>query len=143
MRKRVYIASKFGLMEEEVQRLRVSIEKLGHRIIYDWTEHPIPKPFEEHIKEATKAAEAMAQAVMNCDILIVLPAERGVGLHIETGGAMVASIILTFILGTPVKEIYIVGEQNDRSAFYFHESVTRVPNIDSLLDILSANIQSP
>ena len=106
-------------------------------MIYDWTEHPVAKPFEEHIEEATAAADAMAHAVMECDILIVLYAEGGVGFHIETGGALVSSIILSFITGQKKKHIYIVGEGNDKSVFYFHKSIKRLSNVDMLKQELS------
>ncbi len=135
---RVYIASKVGPMESSVRELKLKLEQMGFVVIYDWTEHPIEKPFEQHIQEATVAANEMAKAVMKCDILIVLYAEGGIGFHIETGGALVSSIILSFITGQKKKHIYIVGEGNDRSVFYFHESVRRVPDTESLLEELKS-----
>jgi hypothetical protein len=132
----VYIASKIGPMDGSVRELKSAIEDLGFRVIYDWTERPVSKPFAEHLDDATTAAEAMARAVMHCDILIVLYAEGGVGFHIETGGALVASIILSFITGQKKKHIYVVGKGNDRSVFYFHESVTRVADTAQLIALL-------
>src|SRR3989344_1379489 len=130
---RVYIASKVNLKESEVRTLRSKLEGLGYAIIYDWTKTVVPKPFTAYSLEAHKAAEKMAKAVMRCDILIVLLAPNGLGMHIETGGALVASIILQFVAGQRRKRIFIVGEGNDRSVFYFHDSVERVPNIDAVL----------
>lgn len=133
---RVYIASKVGPMETSVKELRTALENLGYVINYDWTENPISKPFQDNIDQATKAAEAMATAVMECDILIVLYAEGGIGFHIETGGALVSSIILSSITGQKKKRIFVVGPGNDRSVFYFHKSVERVPDIATLIEEL-------
>ncbi len=134
---RVYIASKVGPMESSVKDLRDELERRGYEIVYDWTTLPILKPFEEHIDQATEAAEAMARAVMECDILIVLFADAGIGFHIETGGALVASIIQTFIGGEQKqKRIYVVGEGSGRSVFYFHKSVQRLPDVIALLEEL-------
>lgn len=134
---RVYIASKVGPMEEEVKELKITLEYMGFQIVYDWTRMPVAKPFEDHLEESTQAAEAMAKAVMECDILIVLFAQAGIGFHIETGGALVASIIQSFIGGKQKqKKIYVVGEGNDRSIFYFHKSVQRIPDVSTLLEEL-------
>jgi hypothetical protein len=138
LQNRVYIASKVGPMEQEVRELKEKLVKLGFQIIYDWTELPVMKPFEEHIEEATLAAENMARAVMECDILVVLFAKGGIGFHIETGGALVASIIQSFIGGEQKKKkIYIVGDGNDKSIFYFHKSVRRLPDTGALLEELT------
>ena len=133
---RVYIASKLGPMEEQVRTLRDELTRRGYVIIYDWTEHPVQKPFAEHVEEAHAAAEAMAEAVRCCDILIVLCAPNGLGMHIETGGALVTSIILSFITKQEQKQIYVIGDGNERSVFYFHRSVTRLPSEAALLELL-------
>lgn len=137
MGKRIYIASKLGEMEEKVRKLKVELESCGHEIIYDWMEYPVAKPFAENISQATVAADNMAKAVMRCDVLVVLTTPAGgVGYHIETGGALVASIVLSYITGQRQKEIYVVGEGNDRSVFYFHDSVVRLSDVSALLETL-------
>lgn len=135
--KSVYIASKAGEMEDIVSGLKTSLEEMGYEINYDWTQYPVLKPYEKNIDQANQAADNMAHAVMRCDILIVLTTtEGGVGYHIEMGGALVTSIILSFITGQKQKDIYIVGGGNKRSVFYFHKSVKRVPDIPTLLKML-------
>ena len=123
-------------MEHEVRKLKLLLEARGYVVPYDWTEFEVLKPFEENLEAADRAAEAMAKAVMNCDILIVVCAPDGVGYHIETGGALVTSIILDFILGRPHKQIYVVGPENDRSVFYFHSSVKRMSTPQEVLEDL-------
>ena len=135
--KRIYIASKVGPMEQEVKELKNTLEERGYSFLYDWTEKPISKPFQDHAEQSAQAAHEMAQAVMNCDILVVLFAEGGIGFHIETGGALVSSIILSMITGQPKKQIYVVGTGNDRSVFYFHPSVQRLDTVEELLTKLT------
>jgi hypothetical protein len=134
--KKVYIASKLNSMEETVQRLKAELELRGYEIPYDWTLHPISKPYSSHANEAHTAADNMIRAIMSCDILVVLCAPNGLGLHIETGGALVAGGIQAYISERQQKRIYVVGEHNDRSVFYFHTSVTRIPDIPALLTVL-------
>jgi hypothetical protein len=135
---RIYIASKFGQMEGEVARLKAELEQRGFVVIYDWTENPVPKPFSLHLEQAQKAAEAMALAVMQCDIIIVLWAEGGKGFYVEMGGALVTSLVLTYMTGQKHKKIFLVGEDGyEQSIFFFHPQVTRVPTWQALLDQLS------
>ena len=136
LQNRIYIASKLNLMEREVNSLKTVLEERGYEFIYDWTANPVPKPFEQHQKQAHAAAEAMAEAVRCCDILILLCAPNGLGMYIEAGGAMVTGIILKFILKQDHKRIFVVGEENDRSVFYYHDSVTRLPSVPALLNHL-------
>lgn len=135
--KRVYIASKLGSMEPAVRALKSELERRGYIITYDWTEVPIQKPFADHQRIAHEAAEKMARAVMECDIMVVLCAPNGLGYHIETGGALVTSIVLEFIQGQRTKRLFVVGDGNDRSIFYFHDSVSRLPDVEALLTELT------
>lgn len=132
---RIYIASA-GSMKNTVKELQREVEKMGYAIIYDWTEHPVQKPYEEHTEEAAMAAEKMAYAVIECDILIVLWAEGGVGFHIETGGGLIASIIQSQIPNQKKKHIFVLGDGKGSSVFYFHKSVKRLGGIPELLEEL-------
>ena len=138
-KKRFYIASKVGVMDEIVNAVRDELVRRGYEEIYDWRQNVIEKPFEDHPDQVEKAAEKMAYGVMHCDILIVLTAAGGIGYHIEMGGAFIASIILHFITGQKPqveKRIFVVGKDNNRSVFYFHPLVTRLPNVATLLEHL-------
>ncbi len=66
---------------------------------------------------------------MNADVIVVLSDRTGLGLHIETGGALVLSIVLVFIQGRKDRKVFMVGKDNDKSIFYYHRSVTRLPNV--------------
>ncbi len=130
---RVYVAGKVGKGEEAVKSLIGHLEALGYTVTYDWTLYPIQKPFEGN-HDAALAAERMARGVMEADIVIVLcQKEGGVGYHIETGGALIASLVISYIQGERRRRIYLVGEGNDRSVFYFHPAVTRVGSIEDII----------
>lgn len=133
-RNRVYIASKVNNNEANVQELRDELVRRGYEIVYDWTANPVPKPFEEHAEEAGRAALAMVEAVRVCDHFILLCAPNGLGMYIEMGGTLVTSIILNLITHQHQKRIFVVGEGNDRSVFYFAPSVERLPDMSALLE---------
>lgn len=136
MKNRFYIASKVGKMDEVVNVVRDELIRRGYVELYDWRLDTIEKPFVDHQDQVAKVAKAMAYAIMNCDILIVLTAPGGIGYHIETGGALISSIITHFITGQEQKRIFIVGDDNERSVFYFLPWVTRLPDIPTLLEHL-------
>jgi hypothetical protein len=131
---KVYVAGKVGNSEEAVKRVIKQFETLGYQITYDWTLHMIQKPFEGN-PAAVEAAERMARGVMEADTVVVLcQSEGGVGYHIETGGALIASLVLGFIQGERRRRILAVGEGNHRSVFYYHPAVTRVDTVISLFE---------
>ena len=133
---RFYIASKVGLAEPEVDRLSDVLVGRGYINMYDWTQSIVDKPFRDHATEAHEAAECMLNAVKHCDIIIVLVKDKGLGLHIETGGALVAGMIWQDVMGQKRKRILIVGEDSERSVFYFHKSVERFQTVaDALLTL--------
>lgn len=139
---RVYVAGKVGRGEGVVKILVARLERLGYSITYDWTLDPVRKPFEGN-PDAVAAAERMARGIMEADIVIVLcQKEGGVGYHIETGGALVASLVLSFVQGERRRRIYLVGEGNDRSVFYFHPAVTRIASIEEL-PVLCRDLRLP
>lgn len=116
--------------------LQGEVEKMGFTIIYDWTKNPVQKPYEEHIEEVAMSAEKMVNAIVECDILIVLWSEGGVGFHIETGVGLATSIILSQISRQKKKHIFVVGDEKGSSVFYFHKSVKRLGSIPELLEEL-------
>ncbi len=130
--RRIYVAGKTG-KEGAVKNLIARLSELGYIVTYDWTLYAIQKPFKDN-PEAALAAERMARGVMEADIVIVLcQKEGGVGYHIETGGALIASLVMSFMQGEQNRRIYLVGDGNERSIFYFHPLVIRVNSVEDLL----------
>lgn len=133
-----YVAAKLSRNEAAVRDLIRFVKNLGHTITFDWTTYPVERPFAKNKPRAHDAAEKMAVGVMNADVVIVLADRAGLGLHIETGGALVAGIILQFIKGQKDKRIFIVGKDNKTSIFYYHKSVTRVRDIEAMKEVIKS-----
>lgn len=135
---RIYIAGKVGGGEATVQALKSELERRGYVVPYDWTQKPVTKPF-EHNPLAEVAADNMLKTAVECDIIIVLcTTEGGAGYFVETGAALVAALVLGFITGQTRKRVIAVGKGNDRSIFFFHKQVERVPSIEVLLERIPA-----
>lgn len=131
---RIYIASKADSMEEKVRELTEELEQRGYVVVYDWTSVEVPKPYVDYPKESDRVGNDMLLAVLHSDIVIVLCTEvGGVGYHIETGAALIAGIVASFVIGLNRKRIFAVGPGNDRSLFHMNNRVTRLPDIESLL----------
>ncbi len=66
--------------------------------------------------------------VRNCDVFILITDKgKGSKCYVELG----AAILLNLLQEKP--KIYIVGEQNSESIFYFHPCVNRRENIEEVL----------
>jgi hypothetical protein len=124
-----YIAGKF----EEIDVVRdvyAKVQKLGHEISYDWTTHVKIKPYEENVEIAQRYAENEIKAILDSDVFVYLSNERGTTLHMEYGAALAKAW-----QGGQIK-IFIVGENNNRSPWYFNHLVTRVSNLDGVFQNL-------
>lgn len=127
---KVFVAARFG-QKEKVRALYEELEKRGHEVIFDWTKHKPIKPYIDNQELSARYSNEDIMGVFDCDIFILLADEAGTGMHIEFGAALITNIICG---GEP--KIYVVGEHNARSMFYFHSAVNRVNNTNELLDEL-------
>lgn len=126
---KIYIASRFDKRDEVKKLQKILIEK-GHEIVGDWTDHEPIKPYDKNQDAAKEYAADDINGVKNSDIFIILSDKAGTGMYVELGAAIASKILI----GKP--EIYVVGDHNSRSMFYFHHAVKRTANIDDLLNIL-------
>ncbi len=136
----VYIASKFGHSDITAFKSKESLVNKGYTIGSDWVSISISKAHQNK-GNINDLVSCIIQAVREAGIIIVIPFPGGIGLHIETGMAIAISAVLTLLSGQSPdgikdKKIFILGEENDRSPFYFHTLVTRVPDIEALLKLL-------
>jgi chemotaxis methyl-accepting protein methylase len=118
-----YIAGKF----EEVpiiHQLFERVQKAGHEVAYDWTTHIKAKPYVEHSDLMAKYAGNELQAILASDVFSYLTHERGTTLHMEFGAALAKKQ-----LGGAI-QIFVIGEHNDRSPWYFNQLVTRVDTVE-------------
>ena len=120
---KVYIAATFE-RKEEVKEIQQRFIKQGHVISADWTTH---KTIAHEAKQEELAKEYAIEdvdGVSSTDLFILLVGERkSTGAHIELGVA----------LGANVPNVYVVGETDDSSLFYYHPKVKRIKTIDEIL----------
>ena len=120
-----YIAGKF----EEVEQIHALYERVraaDHEISYDWTTHIKSKPYTEHVERIRQYGENELQAILDSDVFVYLTHERGTTLHMEFGAALAKKW-----QGGDI-EIFVVGENNARSPWYFNHMVKRVDILDQV-----------
>lgn len=119
---RVYVAATFE-RKDEIRGLQRRFVELGHTISADWTGH---KTIAHEAKKEELSKEYAVEdvdGVSATDLFILLIGERkSTGAHIELGIA----------LGAKVPNVYVVGETNDPSLFYYHPKVKRVKTIEEV-----------
>jgi len=125
---KVYVAAKFN-RKDEVLALFEKLKGLGHEVSFDWTVHRFIKPYDENVQTAGEYTSEDMQGVRDCDIFILLTGEeKSTGAHVELGAAILSSLER----GKPI--IYVVGDCDTKSMFYFHPSVKRKKSIDEVLE---------
>ncbi len=129
----VYIAGKVGESEPQLRKLKIDLAMMGFEVPYDWSESRVQRPYGDYPEEAGEAGERMIEAVMKCDVLIVLYDRKGLGLHIETGAMIVGCAVQKLFAHGTRKHIYIVGAGPDESVFHFLPGVNRVLDYGSLI----------
>lgn len=129
---KIYIAGRFLAWKDEMPRLKAELEARGHSLAYDWSAHPDCRPYAERQEEARAQVIADAEGVAAADAAIILAddARGGAGLYVELGLA----IERHRCTGEP--RIFVVGQDNAHSAFFFHPSVVRVGTFEEALDLL-------
>lgn len=123
---KIYVAGKFE-KKEEILRIYELLKKKGHSIAYDWTTHKPIKPYTVNKETASQYSENEMRGIIDSDVFIFLSDEKGTTLNMEFG----ASIILKKLKGKPL--VYVVGEFNDKSPWFFNKDVIRKDNIDEVL----------
>ncbi len=121
-----YIASRFD-NKDEVRKIYARLAEHGHEIAFDWTEHPPIKPYNDHSDQSQEFAIADLNGARNCDVLIVISSDAGTGMYVELGAAMAS------FLERGAPRIFVIGEHNTRSMFYFHPGVNRRATIDDVI----------
>lgn len=117
-----YIAARFA-HKEEVRRLHKIVRARGHEIVCDWTMYLPIKPYGENPDKAERYSLEDLEGVRGCEVFVLIDDKEGTGMHSELGAAI--------ILG---KIVYVIGENNERSMFYFHPAVKRRSSIEEVLD---------
>jgi len=124
---RVYIATKFE-KKELVHELASKLKSAGHSLSYDWTTHKPIKPYEENQSTAKLYSENEVQGILDSDIFICIPDKLGHTLFMEIG----AALMLKKTRGKP--EVYVIGEFNKDSPWYFNPLIKRRDNIEQVIE---------
>lgn len=121
-----YIASKFE-NQERVLEIYEKLRENGHEITVDWTKSD-DKKAKADPETAKKYAERDIKGVKDADIFVLLTTDiPGKGRFIELGAAM----ILNMLNGKP--EIFVIGDYNTESIFFFHSVINRVKSIEEVI----------
>ena len=124
-----YVASRFG-NKEFVRKIYEILQSKGHSITADWTQHKSIKPYDQNASMCGNYAIEDIGGVKDCDVFILVSGEGGTGMHTELGVAILSHILF----GKP--KIYVAGEHNKNSMFYYHPSVKRMEKIEYVFEDL-------
>ncbi|HLD56702.1 MAG TPA: hypothetical protein VJA47_00240 [archaeon] len=124
---KIYVAAKLE-NKESVKGAHRKLADKGHEITHDWTEHKDIRPYDKNRDMAVEYSTHEIKAVKDSDVFILLSEkDGGTGMHIEFGMAL----ILNKLFGKP--KVYVVGQANSRSTFYFQDCVKRAETLEEVL----------
>ena len=123
---------------ENIQSIQNRLVEAGHRITHDWTRNETGEgkmlggqaaKFANPEESARRATNDL-QGVVDSDVYILCSDNEkvGKGMYVELG----AALALNVANGSP--RVYIIGEMNHSSIFYFHPSVILGKSIDDIID---------
>jgi hypothetical protein len=125
---KVYVAAPFERKAEVLNLYRI-LKKRGHSVSFDWTVHKKIKPFTENLELAKKYSSEDIDGVKDSDVFILLSEREGCrGMHVELGAAIMSNVKS----GKPA--IFIAGDHNSGSLFYFHPCVKRRETVKQVLE---------
>lgn len=124
-----YVAGKLGRHDGVISAYEKIREK-GHEVIVDWTPHKPIKPYAENPQTSREYAIEDANGSKNCDVFILISSDDGTGMYVELDLTLASNI------ETGKPKIYVVGEHNKRSRFFFHPSVNQKDTIEAVFEDL-------
>jgi hypothetical protein len=124
---KVYVAGKFQKKDLVLEAYK-KIEELGHEVSYDWTTHKSIKPYSENVGIAEEYSENELEGISKSDVFIYITDEKGTTLPMEFGSALMSAKIKKKPL------IYVVGEFNDKSPWFFNKLVKRRNTLDGVFE---------
>ncbi len=110
-----------------VSRFSDLLEKYQNENVYNWTKKEMKLPYSEHEKESTKYADEIIKKLDDLDLFILLSDKNGTDMFIEMG-----SVLKDFQKNGKPK-IYAIGKYANRSLLHFHSSISRLNNLEELL----------
>lgn len=130
---------------DDLENVRAAQQKFidaGHTITHDWTinetgaamlsgrEAKFANP-----EEAARRATNDINGVLNSDVYVLCSdnLQKGTGMYVELGAAIAAHEIA----GKP--RIYLVGQMNHATIFYFHPSIIVGRSVEQIIDEIKAS----
>lgn len=124
---KVYVAARY-FDKDKVRSVYEKFQELGYEVPTDWTQYEALKPYNNNPEKTQDCSVDFILSARDCDVFVLLCNEEvGAGMHVELGVAISSQLEG----GKP--RIYVVGECNTDSMFYFHPSVERRANIEDVL----------
>jgi len=123
-----------------VHSVQKRLRDAGHKITHDWTVNETGEKMlatiEDKLKDVTETsrrAQLDIDGVINADAYVICTnnTTAGKGMYVELG----AALALYETRGKP--RIFVLGEMQHMTVFYFHPAVTHVKTIDELIKQLA------
>lgn len=124
---------------ENVHKAQKALQDAGHEITHDWTQNEAganmlssPEAKLENIEETARRAQLDIQGVVDSEAYVICTdnSTAGKGMYAELG----AALALNITTGKP--RVYVVGQMNHMSVFYFHPAVRHCDSTQSVIDDL-------
>ena len=126
-----YIAGSIS-KKDLVKKIHDFVTSRGHTYTSDWVKEKVITPYKENKKASSLRAEKCLDSINFSDVFVLISDESGTGMYIELGVALQ----LAETKNKP--QIYVIGEYNTRSVFFFHPLIKRLENIEHVLEDLKA-----
>jgi hypothetical protein len=125
-----------------VRSVQSKLVAAGHTITHDWTRNEtgdkmLAKPEDKlrDIQETGRRAELDINGVVDCDAYVICTDNEkvGKGMYVELGAALALQAT------TNKPKIFLLGNMNHMSVFYFHPSVIHLATLDELVKELASH----
>lgn len=124
---KVYVAAKFS-DKKRVKSCYGLLKAAGHTITHEWIHNEPSYPFHTNPAFTAQCATEDINAVLVCDVFILLTnTEPSMGASAELGAAIAAYHILK------KPRIFVVGPHFDSNFCFWHPVVSRRDSIDEVL----------
>lgn len=122
-----------------VRLVQNRLREQGHTITHDWTRSETGDKMLNgdaaklaDIEETSRRARLDIQGVLDADAYVICTdnSKSGKGMYVELGAALALNVMNM----TP--KVYLLGDLNHMSVFYFHPSVVRLNYLEELIERL-------
>lgn len=131
----VFVSGQIGDIEY-VRGVQDAFIEAGHHITHDWTRNETGDKMLagqqakfDSPEESARRANADMQGVVDSEVYVICTdnEKSGKGMYVELGGALA----LNMTTGTP--RIYLLGNKEHASIFYFHPSIILKNRVEEIL----------